>query len=114
MIISDLPPEEGADWIEAGANYGVDTVFLLAPTSDETRLQSVAQSASGFIYAVARLGVTGARDDVPPEIGDLIGRIRAHSPTPICAGLWLFFSSANSPHLCGKRIGWHCCCLGVD
>ncbi len=93
VIISDLPPEEGADWIEAGANYGVDTVFLLAPTSDETRLQSVAQSASGFIYAVARLGVTGARDDVPPEIGDLIGRIRAHSDTPICAGFG--FSSAQ-------------------
>ena len=93
VIISDLPPEEGQDWIEASANCGVDTIFLLAPTSDETRLQSVAQAARGFIYAVARLGVTGARDDVPPEIGDLIGRIRAHSQTPICAGFG--FSSAQ-------------------
>ena len=86
VILSDLPPEEGQDWIESSANYGVDPIFLLAPTSDEARLQSVANSASGFIYAVARLGVTGARDDVPPEIGDLIGRIRAHTQTPICAG----------------------------
>ncbi len=93
VIISDLPPEEGADWIEASANYGVDPIFLLAPTSDEARLQSVVQAASGFIYAVARLGVTGARVDVPPEIGDLIARIRTHTQTPICAGFG--FSSAE-------------------
>lgn len=86
VIISDLPPEEGAEWIEAGRTHNVDTVFLLAPTSDEARLQAVAKAASGFIYAVARLGVTGAKSDVPPEIGDLIERIRRQSSTPVCAG----------------------------
>jgi len=86
VIISDLPPEEGSEWIEAGANFNLDTVFLLAPTSDEARLRAVSKAASGFVYAVARLGVTGARSDVPPEIGGLIERIRAHSETPICAG----------------------------
>jgi tryptophan synthase alpha chain len=86
VIISDLPPEEGGEWIEAGANFGVGTVFLLAPTSDEERLKVVAKAASGFVYAVARLGVTGARSDVPPEIGELVERIRQHSDTPICAG----------------------------
>jgi len=86
VIISDLPPEEGEEWVEAGANFGVDTVFLVAPTSDETRLETVAKCASGFVYAVARLGVTGAKSDVPPEIGDLIGRLKKHTSTPICAG----------------------------
>ena len=86
VIISDLPPHEGLDWIEAGANHGVDTIFLVAPTSDDARIEAVAQAASGFIYAVARLGVTGAKSDVPPEIGDLVAKIRAHSETPICAG----------------------------
>jgi tryptophan synthase alpha chain len=86
VIISDLPPEEGGEWVEAGQNFGVDTVFLVAPTSDEARLQTVAQCASGFVYAVARLGVTGARSDVPPEIGDLISRLKKHTQTPICAG----------------------------
>lgn len=86
VIISDLPPEEGAEWVAAGRKHGVDTVFLLAPTSDDARVQRVAQSASGFIYAVARLGVTGARTDVPPEIGELVARVRRFSNTPVCAG----------------------------
>lgn len=86
VIISDLPPEEGHEWVEAGKKHGVDTVFLLAPTSDDARVETVSQSASGFIYAVARLGVTGARSDVPPEIGELVARVRRFSQTPICAG----------------------------
>ncbi|HEY0074273.1 MAG TPA: tryptophan synthase subunit alpha [Abditibacteriaceae bacterium] len=86
VIISDLPPEEGTEWVEAGRKHGVGTIFLVAPTSDEARLRAVTQAASGFIYAVARMGVTGAKSDVPPEIGDLIGRIRQHTQTPICAG----------------------------
>ncbi|HEX8465003.1 MAG TPA: tryptophan synthase subunit alpha [Abditibacterium sp.] len=86
VIISDLPPEEGADWIAGGRKHGIDTVFLLAPTSDDARVERVAQSASGFIYAVARLGVTGARTDVPPEIAQLVARVRRFSNTPVCAG----------------------------
>ncbi len=86
VIISDLPPEEGKNWVEAGQKYGIDTVFLLAPTSDDARVQRVAQCASGFIYAVARLGVTGARTDVPPEIGELVQRVRRFTSTPVCAG----------------------------
>ncbi len=86
VIISDLPPEEGQNWVEAGKKHGIDTVFLMAPTSDDARIERVAKSASGFIYAVARLGVTGARSDVPPEIGELVARVRRFTDTPICAG----------------------------
>lgn len=86
VIISDLPPEEGGDWIAAGRKHEIGTIFLLAPTSDDARVKTVAQAASGFIYAVARLGVTGAKSDVPPEISELIGRIRQHSNAPVCAG----------------------------
>jgi tryptophan synthase alpha chain len=96
VIISDLPPEEGAAWIEAGRKHEVGTIFLLAPTSDDARVEAVAEAASGFIYAVARIGVTGARSDVPPEIGALIERIRRHTPTPICAGFG--FSSTRQIH----------------
>lgn len=105
VIISDLPPEEGADWIAAGRKHNVSTVFLLAPTSDEGRLQTVAQAASGFIYAVARLGVTGARTDVPPEIGGLIKRVRQVTETPICAGFGF-----SEP----KQIRQTCLETGVD
>lgn len=86
VIISDIPPEAGAEWIAAGRKHGVDTVFLVAPTSDDERVEAVSKAASGFIYAVARMGVTGAKSDVPPEIGDLIARVKAHTSTPICAG----------------------------
>ena len=86
VIISDLPPEAGADWIEAARKNQIDTIFLVAPTSDQARLQSVAKSASGFIYAVARMGVTGARSDVPPEIGELVEHLKTETQTPICAG----------------------------
>jgi tryptophan synthase alpha chain len=93
VIISDLPPEEGEKWIEAAANHGVDTIFLLAPTSDDARVECVAKATTGFIYAVARMGVTGAKSDVPPEIGDVIDRIRQFSQNPVCAGFG--FSSAQ-------------------
>jgi tryptophan synthase alpha chain len=86
VIISDLPPEEGQQWVDAGRKHGIDTVFLLAPTSDDARVETVTKCASGFIYAVARLGVTGARTDVPPEIGELVERVRRFSDTPVCAG----------------------------
>jgi len=85
-IISDLPPEEGATWVEAGRAHELDTIFLLAPTSDKARVERVAKSASGFVYAVARLGVTGARTDVPLEVGDLVTALKAISATPVCAG----------------------------
>lgn len=93
VIISDLPPEEGAAWTAAGLKHDVGTIFLVAPTSDEARLDTVVRAASGFIYAVARLGVTGARDDVPPEIGDLVQRLKTKTNTPVCAGFG--FSSAD-------------------
>ncbi len=86
VIISDIPPEAGKEWIAAGRKHGVDTIFLVAPTSDDERVEAVANAASGFIYAVARMGVTGAKSDVPPEIGDLIARVKKHTDTPICAG----------------------------
>jgi tryptophan synthase alpha chain len=86
VIISDLPPEAGGDWIAAAKKHDIGTVFLIAPTSDEQRVQSVAAATTGFIYAVARMGVTGAKSDVPPEIGELIARVRAHTDIPVCAG----------------------------
>ncbi len=86
VIISDLPPEEGAPWVAAGREEELSTIFLLAPTSDRARVERVAKSASGFVYAVARLGVTGARTDVPLEVGDLVSALREVCDTPVCAG----------------------------
>lgn len=86
VIISDLPPDEADEWVAAAGAEGVGTVFLAAPTSDAGRLAQVGAATTGFIYAVARMGVTGARSDVPPEISDLVDRIHAVSKLPVCAG----------------------------
>ncbi|HXX39373.1 MAG TPA: tryptophan synthase subunit alpha [bacterium] len=86
VITADLPPDEGESLIAEGRATGLATIFLLAPTSTDARIRAVADASTGFIYCVSRTGVTGVRDEVPPELGALVTRIRAESKTPICVG----------------------------
>ncbi|MCH8979463.1 MAG: tryptophan synthase subunit alpha [Armatimonadetes bacterium] len=85
-IVSDLTPEEADDWISASLAHGLDNIFLAAPTSTDERLDIVCSKASGFVYAVSRTGVTGAGSEVPPEVSDLVTRIKARTELPVCAG----------------------------
>jgi tryptophan synthase alpha chain len=85
-IQTDLTPEEGEAWIAAARKAGLDTVFLLAPTSTEERINKVAALSTGFIYCVSRTGVTGTQTNVPEELAGLVSRIRQASDTPICVG----------------------------
>ena len=85
-ILSDLTPEESDDWIEASRNAGLDTIFLAAPTSTDARLDSVCSRASGFVYAVSRTGVTGAASQAPPEVKELVSRIKGRTKLPVCVG----------------------------
>ncbi len=86
-IITDLTPEEARDWKRICGEAGLDTIFLLAPTSTPARMALVAQMASGFIYCVSRTGVTGARQDVPQELASLVAQIREKAgELPICVG----------------------------
>jgi len=86
VIMTDLPPEEAGEWKPAADAAGLSTIFLLAPTSTEDRIRRVAEIGTGFIYCVSRTGVTGARDDVPAEIGELIGAIRRQTGKPVVVG----------------------------
>jgi tryptophan synthase alpha chain len=86
VIISDLPPDEAHDWLECARAKRLDTIFLLAPTSTDARIHEVAEVATGFVYCVSRTGVTGARQEVPPELSDLIKRIRSAARIPVCVG----------------------------
>jgi len=86
VIVTDLPPEEAGDWKRAADAAKLDTVFLLAPTSTKERIEAAANMASGFIYCVSRTGVTGARAEVPPEVVDLVARIKSASPLPVAVG----------------------------
>jgi tryptophan synthase alpha chain len=86
-VVPDLPPEEAHEWLEAAAAARVAPVFLAAPTSTDTRLAAIAKAGRGFVYAQARLGVTGLRASLAAGIEDLVGRIRAHTDLPVCAGI---------------------------
>ena len=87
VILTDLSPEEAGGWKAAGDAHGIDTIFLLAPTSTPARMAFVARMASGFVYCVSRTGVTGARSEVPADLPPLVEAIRTHARnTPVCIG----------------------------
>lgn len=85
-IISDLIPDEADDWDAASGAAGLETIYLCAPTSTSTRIDEVARRSTGFVYAVSRTGVTGAESAVPPEVKDLVARVRALTSKPVCVG----------------------------
>jgi tryptophan synthase alpha chain len=86
ILVTDLTPEESGDFeAELRAN-DLNMIFLIAPTSTDERLRLVAEHASGFIYAVSRAGVTGARSSVSVEAEKLVTRMRRFSTLPIAVG----------------------------
>ncbi|WAL67326.1 tryptophan synthase subunit alpha [Amycolatopsis cynarae] len=87
MITPDLIPDEAAEWIEASRRHGLDRIFLVAPSSSEERIDLVTKATSGFLYATAVMGVTGARDQVGTGAAALVRRARAHTDLPIGVGL---------------------------
>jgi tryptophan synthase alpha chain len=87
LITPDLIPDEAAEWMAASIEHGLDRIFLVAPSSTEERIASTAAASSGFLYAAAVMGVTGARDTVGPAAGELVGRCRPHTRLPIGLGL---------------------------
>ena len=86
FLCVDLPPEEGKDLVRACKKEGLDRIFLLAPTSDDSRIAAVAKVASGFLYFVAVTGVTGARSSAPQGIEGLVGRVRDGVGLPVGVG----------------------------
>jgi tryptophan synthase alpha chain len=87
MITPDLIPEEAGEWLSASERHGLDRIFLVAPSSSEQRIASTASAGSGFLYASAVMGVTGARDELGPAAGQLVARCRPHTTLPIGVGL---------------------------
>lgn len=85
-ILTDLTPEEAEEWKRTSDAAGLDTIFLLAPTSTPARMALVGRMTTGFVYCVSRTGVTGYTNEVPADLPPLITRIRAHTDKPICVG----------------------------
>ena len=86
-IIPDLSLEEIAPWAEEADAAGIETVLLVAPSSPEDRVARLCARARGFVYAVARMGVTGERADLGDEARQVVERIRRHTDMPVCVGV---------------------------
>ena len=86
ILTLDLPPEEAGDVMAACKAHGVETVFIIAPTSPDERIARIAAATTGFIYYVSREGVTGVRDQVAGNIPEAVARIRGKTKLPMVVG----------------------------
>jgi tryptophan synthase alpha chain len=86
VLCVDLPPEEADELKRETDRQDLDLIFLLAPTSSLSRVQTVLTRARGFVYYVAVVGVTGARATLPPDLSEMVRRICAISPLPVGVG----------------------------
>lgn len=86
LILPDLPPDEDPTLVQQAWDAGLATTFLLAPTSTDQRIATVAPYCTGFVYTVSVAGVTGARDRLPDGLPELVQRIRQHTDHPVAIG----------------------------
>lgn len=86
LLCVDTPPEEAGPLVAACTTAALDSIFLLAPTSNDDRIDAVARVATGFIYFVAVTGVTGARTTAPTGIAPLVARVRDRTGLPVGVG----------------------------
>ena len=85
LILPDLPYEEKDEFLPVCEKYGVDLISLIAPTSD-SRIEMIAREATGFIYVVSSLGVTGMRSEIKTDIGAIVEKIRECTDVPAAIG----------------------------
>lgn len=89
VLTLDLPPEEADGFRGTLASSGIDTIFLLSPTTTRERIRRAAETGSGFLYGISRLGVTGAREAVAESARELAARVRAETSRPLALGFGL-------------------------
>ncbi len=85
-LITDLPVEEAGEYLRLMRARNLETVFLAAPTSTDERLRAIAEASRGFVYAVSRTGVTGAREELPADARELVARLQRFTGLPIAVG----------------------------
>ena len=85
-LVTDLPVEESAEYLREARQHELATIFLAAPTSTDQRLKLIAQVSTGFIYAISRTGVTGARQQMTGDAQALVKRIRRFTKLPVAVG----------------------------
>lgn len=86
VLLVDMPPEESGDFLPCAQKYGLNVIFLLTPTSDESRINTVNKLGRGFIYYVTVTGVTGARQEVSGSLTRELDTVRSKVNLPVMAG----------------------------
>ncbi|NYE94118.1 tryptophan synthase alpha chain [Psychromicrobium silvestre] len=99
LITPDLIPDEAGEWFAASDEFGLDRVFLVAPSSSPERLTQTVAASRGFVYAVSIMGVTGARQQVSSSAERLVAATRQAGAERVCVGLGV----SNSGHV--REIG---------
>jgi tryptophan synthase alpha chain len=93
ILVTDLVPEEAAEFRSILAENDLALIMLAAPTSSDERLAKICAHASGFVYAVSRAGVTGARNETSSDAENLVQRLRNHTDLPIALGFGISTSA---------------------
>jgi len=101
LILPDLPPEEAGTLMTLAKKAGIDTIFLLAPTSTDDRIKLVCKLAQGFVYYVSVTGVTGVRSGVQSSIEDSLRKIKAVTDKPVAVGFGI-----STPDQAAQVVHW--------
>ena len=86
ILVTDLVPEEASDWEKILQANAIDPIFLVAPTTSDARLKRITARARGFVYAISRTGVTGARQEMEGGAQALVRRVRDCTDLPVAVG----------------------------
>src|ERR1700733_4872648 len=86
VLVTDLTPEEAGEYRTVLHARGLDTIFLAAPTSTDTRIALIAECSTGFLYLISRTGVTGERASLPEDLPALARRVRRFTKLPLAVG----------------------------
>ena len=101
FIVPDLPPEEGAEFLALADKYQIAPILIYAPTSTDQRMRELASHARGFIYCVARRGVTGSHTDFTSDFESYLARCRKATDLPLAVGFGIS-TKKDVQHLTGK------------
>lgn len=95
LLTLDLPPEESEEHLAACQKHGLKTVYIVAPTTPDERLDQICQATTGFVYYVSRAGVTGEQASMSEGIRERVEKIKQHTDLPVVVG----FGISNADHV---------------
>ena len=98
LIVPDLPPDEAGEFERALQGSNLSMIYLVAPTTNDSRLDTVASHAEGFLYCVSLAGTTGG-EQLGEGVGDFLARVRRQTPVPLVVG----FGVSRPDHIASLR-----------